>query len=80
MSVSQLNVGLPLAASESHYIWFEGLPEEILLEQVSADVPSAEISDFAVWPDVLHTEDSRARNVGILFCLDHDDKTGVYRN
>lgn len=59
---------------------FESLPEEILFEKVSADVSSAEISDLTVWPDVLHAEDSCARNVGIFFCLDDDDQTGVYRD
>lgn len=54
------------------------LPEEVLLEEISADVSSTQVPDLTVRPDVLHAEDSGARNVGILLGLDHDDETGVH--
>ncbi|KAG7241942.1 hypothetical protein INR49_024689 [Caranx melampygus] len=39
---------------------------------------SEEISDFTSRPDLLQTEDTCTRDVGVLFGLDHDDETGAY--
>lgn len=71
---------LPSLTATAFTLELEVLPEEVLLEEVSADVSSAQVPDFTVWPDVLHAEDSGARNVGILLGLDHDDETGVHRD
>lgn len=56
------------------------LPEDVLFKQVCTYVSSIQISDFTSRPYLLQTEDSCTRDVGILLGLDHDDKTGVYRN
>ena len=63
-----------------HGVEFRSLPEDVLFEQVRTDVSPVQISDFTSWPDLLQTEDSCARDVGVLFGLDHDDETGVYRH
>lgn len=57
-----------------------GLPEDILLKQIGAYVSSVKISDLTSRPDLLQTQDSCARDVGILFGLDHNDEAGVYRD
>ena len=57
-----------------------GLPEDVLFKQVCTDVSSIQISDFTSRPDLLQTEDPCTRDVGILFGLDYDDETSVYRD
>lgn len=73
-------VQLGILEAESVECIVYGLSEDVLFKQVCADVSSIQISDFTSWPDLLETEDPRTRDVGILFSLDHDDQTGVYRN
>lgn len=56
------------------------LPEYILFKQVCTDVSSSQISDFTAWPDLLQTQDSCSGHICILFGLDDNDETGIYRN
>ena len=57
-----------------------GLPEVVLFEQIGADMASFKVSHFTSRPDLLQTEDSGARYVSILLSLNHNDKTGIYRD
>lgn len=41
---------------------------------------SSQISDFTAWPDLLQTQDSCSGHICILFGLDDNDETGIYRN
>lgn len=41
---------------------------------------SSQISDFTAWPDLLQTQDSCSGHICILFGLDDNNETGIYRN
>lgn len=73
-----VQVGILQAESVECIIY--GLSEDVLFKQVCTDVSSIQISDFTSWPDLLQTEDPCTRDIGILFGLDHDNETGVYRD
>ena len=57
-----------------------GLPEMVLFEQIRANMSSFKVSDFTSRPDLLQTQNSGTRYVGILFSLNHNNKTGIYRD
>lgn len=56
------------------------LPKNVLFEQVRTDMSSIQVANLTPGPDLLQAEDPCSRNVGVLFGLDHNDETGVYRD
>lgn len=73
-----MQVGILQAESVECIVY--GLSKDTLFKQICTDVSSIQISDFTPGPDLLQTEHSCSGDVGVLFGLDHDNETGVYRD
>lgn len=53
-------------------------PEHCLFKQIGGDVAPFEVANLTARPDLLQAAHTRARHVGVLFSLDHDDQTGIH--